>query len=278
MKSIHADPSKTEAIADRLAAFAEVHPFEFGAGNLADLAVAYRGAPARTKDAVSTVLMGAYKETSSKEAFALLYELNSEDFTRLIFHHLKRSYYQVDPSDVLQEVFFNVYRYPTRFLPDRKTAFKNWTHSIIRNTALKHSRRCQRDQAISFTTGGMQGEQEEAVALELADDRAANPLDDTAQREATADLIESWRIYLHFYLEAYRCLTPREKRVMFLVEVESLPYREAAAKVEVRVENLKMMVFRARRKIFTIMKRKFQTAQDALDRKVTCHTKSGGMN
>ncbi|HJM39652.1 MAG TPA: RNA polymerase sigma factor [Planctomycetota bacterium] len=255
-----------EELASRLISFAEANPAEFGAGNLLELAQAYVASPKTGRDGISTVLMGVYKETASKEAFSLLYEINSEDFLRLTYHHLKRSYYFVDAGDVLQEVFFNIYRYPHKFKPERKSAFRNWTHSIIRNTALKHSRRAQRDRVLSIGST-TERDSEEAAALELADDRVRTPLHDTAEKEAAEELVATWRLYLHFYLEAYRCLTPREKRVLFLVEVEGLPYREAAAKVEVRVENLKMMVFRARRKIFTIMKRKFQSGQDASDRR-----------
>ena len=72
-------------------------------------------------------------------------------------------------------------------------------------------------------------------------------------------------LYLHFYQEAYRCLTPREKRALYLVEVDDMPYKDAAAKLDVRVENLKMRIFRARRKIFTIMKRKFAAGEAASD-------------
>jgi DNA-directed RNA polymerase specialized sigma24 family protein len=63
-------------------------------------------------------------------------------------------------------------------------------------------------------------------------------------------------------------LTPREKRALYLVEVDVLPYKEVAAMLDVRVENLKMMIFRARRKVYTIMKRKFSAGQSAVDRRV----------
>ncbi|MBL7007478.1 MAG: RNA polymerase sigma factor [Planctomycetes bacterium] len=257
-------PPRLQGFADRLEAFVATLASEGGVGDLVELAAGYRTEPVRHRDAVSTALMAVYTDTASKEAFALLYELNHEDFLRLIYHHLKRSYYSVDPSDVLQEVFFNVYRYPFKFKPDRKSAFRNWTHSIIRNTVLKHSRRAQRDRVLPI--GAVDRDGEDQVPLELADDRVSTPLEYTADREAAVELAGAWRLYLHFYLESYGCLTPREKRVLYLVEVEGLPYREAAAQVEVRVENLKMMVFRARRKIFTIMKRKFQAGRDASDR------------
>ncbi len=276
MTKAQATRERTSAFAERLLAFAKANPVEFGAGSLQEFAAGYSESPKQNKDGVSTTLMGVYSQTLSKEAFALIYELNHQDFLRLTYHHLKRSYYHVDATDVLQEVFFNVYRYPRNFKPDRKSSFRNWTHSIIRNTALKHSRRAQRDHAT--TLNGSNRIDDEEMQLDFADDRAIDPLDRSAEIEETEDLVRAWRLYLHFYLEAYRCLTPREKRVLYLVEVDGLPYREAAEKIEVRVENLKMMVFRARRKIFTIMKRKFQKSQDACDRRLVGENPLGELN
>ena len=47
---------------------------------------------------------------------------------------------------------------------------------------------------------------------------------------------------------------------MHLVEVENFAYRDAAAALEIRVENLKMRIFRARRKMYNVMKRSFSGA------------------
>lgn len=250
-----------KSFAERLEAFAQAHAGESKDTSLLECVARFRSGAPSERDALSTRLMEAYKARGSKEAFALLYELNQEDFLRLIYHHLRRAYYPVDPADVLQEVFFNVYRYPYKFKPDRSSAFRNWTHSIIRNTVLKHSRRAQRDRVLPI--GVQERDTDDPLVIEPEDENASTPYESTAEREATAALTGAWMLYLGVYLEAYRCLTPREKRVLYLVEVETLPYREAAEQVGVRVENLKMMVFRARRKIHSIMKRKFQACEDA---------------
>jgi len=220
----------------------------------------------KDKDQVSTLLMAAYRDTASNEAFGLLYELNHEGVLRLIYHHLRRSYYAVDAADVLQEVFFNIFRYPFKFNPDRPSAFRNWTYSIVRNTCLKHSRKAQRNRAISL--GAPIGDPDDEMTLELVDEAGATPFQQTSDDEALENLVGAWTLYLHFYLHAYRCLTPREKRALYLVEVDVLPYKEVAAMLDVRVENLKMMIFRARRKVYTIMKRKFSAGQSAVDRRV----------
>lgn len=260
-------PARTpqpNGFADRLEAFAAVQAREGADKSVLERVARFRAGMLGERDAISTWLMETYKATGSKEAFTLLYELNHEDFLRLIYHHLRRAYYPVDPADILQEVFFNVYRYPFKFKPDRSSAFRNWTHSIIRNTVLKHSRRAQRDRVLPI--GVQERDTDDPLVIEPADENASTPFDSSAEREATTALTGSWMLYLSVYLEAYRCLTPREKRVLFLVEVDSLPYREAADRVGVRVENLKMMVFRARRKIYSIMKRKFQASEDEAGR------------
>ena len=252
---------KVESLSLRLGDFAG----EKGDGLLADLAGRLGNLEGKERDRLSTHLMGVYRDTASTRAFGFLYELNQDGILRLVYHHLRRSFYSVDAADVLQEVFFNIYRYPSNFDSSRPAAFRNWTHSIIRNTALKHSRKAQRDSTLPL--GVPETSEEGAPRAEPIGKGAHSPLDETAAHEAAEELCGAWTLYLHFYLYAYRCLTPQEKRALYLVEAEGLPYKDAAADLEVRVENLKMKIFRARRKIFTIMKRKFNEGQGDVDRR-----------
>ena len=53
-------------------------------------------------------------------------------------------------------------------------------------------------------------------------------------------------------------LSPREQQAINLVEVEELSYREAADRLAIKLENLKMVIFRARRKIHRSMRRVFE--------------------
>jgi hypothetical protein len=52
-------------------------------------------------------------------------------------------------------------------------------------------------------------------------------------------------------------LSDRERRALHLVEVEEWSYRQTAAELEIKLENLKMVIFRARRKIHRSMRRVF---------------------
>ncbi len=244
---------QAKALGERLEAFGR----EQGNARLLDFAPRLGELNPVDRDRVSTELMGIYRTTRSNEAFSLLYELNQEGILRLIHHHLRRSFFTVDAADVLQEVFFNIYRYPDRFDPAKSAAFRNWTHSIVRNTSLKYSRRAQRNHVISLGLGPETDREEDLGALDPADEHAHTPLEEAQQHEADHELVGAWLLYLHFYLDAYSRLTPAEKRALYLVEVRGRPYKQAAAQLDLRVENLKMRIFRARRKVYTIMERRF---------------------
>lgn len=232
----------------------------------------FRKDPNRRRDALSTSLMKEYRDSGSKEAFALLYELNYNDFQRRIYHHLRRVYNPVDVADILQEVFFNVYRYPFNFKPNQSTAFRNWTHTIIRNTVLKHSRRAQRDRVLPIEVS--EGESDETLLVDPVDEQVHTPCEISIEKEEADDLRRAWILYLHLYQEAFRCLAPREKRVLHLTEVEQLSYKEIAAQVGGRPENMKMIVFRARQKIYKVMKNKLAAVQDGLDRNAIDRSRS----
>ena len=96
------------------------------------------------RDALSTRLMECFRLTQSRGAFGLLYELNGPHLLVQVSARLRRYGSHADPGDVLQEVFFNVYRYPHRFDATREDAFRVWSAMIVRNTVLKHLRSLSR--------------------------------------------------------------------------------------------------------------------------------------
>ena len=97
-----------------------------------------------TRDGVSTRLMEVFRLHRSRAAFGFLYELNRHHLLAQVASRLRRYQSRSDPQDVLQEVFFNVYRYPHRFNAARDDAFRVWTATIVRNTVLKHLRSLSR--------------------------------------------------------------------------------------------------------------------------------------
>jgi RNA polymerase sigma factor (sigma-70 family) len=201
------------------------------------------------RDSVSTRLMESFRLQAGRATFGLLYELNCAHLLTQVSSCLRRYGSRTDPRDVLQEVFFNVYRYPHRFNCEREDAFRVWSAMIVRNTVLKHLR-----------SHGRSGHSETPFE-DLSDQpevRNSGPLGGAIEKEALRECGRVYLTYLHLYLEFYAMLSPREQQANNLVEVEELSYREAAERLAIKLENLKMVIFRARRKIHRSMRRVFE--------------------
>ena len=211
-------------------------PFEGAAVDTAQLFV----------DWVSTCLMDSYKDTGDPAVFALLFELNRASFLYAIQCNLRRSFHHVDPQDVLQEVFLNIYRYPHRFQADRADAFRGWGHRIARNTLLKFLKGQTR--LSCFTAIDEETVQPEDVRVRRPD-RAAS------DAESAVTVNHAYVLYLQLYMLHFQRLSVKERRALTMVEVEGSSYRDAAAELGIRLENLKMVIFRGRRKIFRGMER-----------------------
>lgn len=200
------------------------------------------------RDAVSTRLMEAFRLGAGRGAFGLLYELNSQHLLVQVASRLRRYASKADPRDVLQEVFFNIYRYPHRFNAERDDAFRVWSAMIVRNTVLKHLRSLGRGGRTEVAIEDLSGEPE-------ADSQG--PLHLAVDRESKQECLRVYLTYLHLYLRFYSMLSEREQKALHLVEVQEKSYREAAEELGIKLENLKMVIFRARRKIHRSMRRVF---------------------
>lgn len=198
------------------------------------------------RDWISTALMHCYKNTGDPHVFGLLYELNVTAFTDAIRSRLRRTASPVDSGDVLHEVFLNIYRYPHRFLADKPESFRNWGHRIVRNTLLKALKR--------------EGRHTRMLALD--DDLETRPDSDVRAPDRRAENAEiakvvdqAYLLYLNLYWLHFQRLSPKERRALTMVEIDGASYREAAAELGIRLENLKMVVFRGRRKVLRNMRR-----------------------
>jgi RNA polymerase sigma factor (sigma-70 family) len=208
------------------------------------------GRPAESiRDAVSTLLMEVFRERQSRAAFGLLYELNSQHLLAQVAGCLRRYGSKSDPRDVLQEVFFNVYRYPHRFNSEREDAFRVWSAMIVRNTVLKHLRSQGRGGRMEVPFEDLSDQPEE---------RAVSPLRGAIERESLEECGRVYLTYLHLYLRFYSMLSDRERHAIHMVEVEEKSYRDAADELGIKLENLKMVIFRARKKIHRSMRRVFE--------------------
>ena len=240
-------PSVREALAGRIEGVVEVRGEELE--RIRGLVADEERTPEGIRDAVSTRLMEVFRVTRSRGAFGLLYELNSPHLLAQVGARLRRYASKADPLDVLQEVFFNVYRYPHRFDATRDDAFRVWSAMIVRNTVLKHLRshgRCGR-QEVPF----------EDLSDQPVTRGTPNPLHGVLEAESSQECARVYLTYLQLYLRFYSMLSDRERKALHIVEVEGRSYRAAAEALGIKLENLKMVIFRARRKIHRAMRRVF---------------------
>lgn len=202
----------------------------------------------QVRDALSTKIMEFFRLHQSRTCFGLLYELNGPHLVQQVGARLRRYQSRADARDVLQEVFFNVHRYPHRFNAEREDAFRVWSATIVRNTVLKHLRSQSRGGRAEVPIDDLPEPTETGVQC---------PLAGAVDKETTEECNRVYVTYLHLYLRFYSQLSEREQRAIHLVEVESFSYRDAATDLGIKLENLKMVIFRARRKIHRSMRRVF---------------------
>ncbi len=199
-------------------------------------------------DSLNTQLMDNFKRFGNPLAFSLLYELNYQHFSSVIYHRIRRYYYLLDAADILQEVFFNIYRYPFKFKADRPDSFRHWTYTIIRNTIIKYLKAQSRIDRIEL------GDED---LSEKMDPNTFSPLRTAIQHEDAGECSRAFLLYLYLYLAVYNRLSARERQALYLVEVQERSYKLASEEMNLKLENLKMVIFRARKKIFNLMRRVF---------------------
>ena len=72
--------------------------------------------------------------------------------------------------------------------------------------------------------------------------------------EEQGHLREAWMLMMVHYRGAFELLSSRDQYAMHLVEVEGMSYREAGVELGVRQSNMKMILFRARKRLVNHMR------------------------
>lgn len=143
----------------------------------------------------------------------------------------------VEPTELLQDAFVNVYRYAQSFRASGPRSFRVWSRTIAGNLV----RRSRFERRRSF--------QDMPEGLQEPTDRRPGPATDLLDVEDRRLLERAWVLLLSRYAAAYEQLSPRDQRALYLVEVENTSYQDACVTLRVGLSNLKMILFRARRRI-----------------------------
>ena len=193
---------------------------------------------------LATALMSLFRETGDREAFEALYAFTRTSVHEWILGLLRGSNGSVDPLEVLQDTFINVYKYNQSFRDERDGSFRVWVRTIAGNLIRRaYSRRPTR--RFEDMPEGLQ---------EPADPRPGPQLVVQGEEDAVA-LRRAYVLMLLHYAEAFEQLSERDRHAMHLVEVLGQSYREAGQVLQVRASNMKMILFRARKRLVNHMRR-----------------------
>jgi len=210
------------------------------AGTTADAIVERWDRGEINRQQANNLLILEFGQRGDVDAFSTLYQLNQKHFLNIIKRRLNGYAQQISPADVLQEVFVLIYRYPNKFRHEHDRSFYNWSYSIIINTIRRKIKNL-----------GLKMVDLDAIADTHEDRGAVGPLRRLILSEEIENLKRLYSIVLVLYLNAFRFrLNQREKDALHLVEVKQLPYREAAGRLGLKYDNFKMIICRARKKIF----------------------------
>lgn len=187
---------------------------------------------------IATGLMALYRDTRDEASFDALYGLARPSVLAWIRGLLGRELGQLDPQEILQDTFVNVYRYPGAFREDHDGSFRVWVRTIAGNAV-------RRALVVRARSTVLELPEECAEVV----DGGRGPVQAILDDEQEQSLRAAWILLLWLYAQAYRKLSQRDRNTLHLVEVEGLSYREAGRRLSVGRSNMKMIVFRSRRRI-----------------------------
>ena len=125
---------------------------------------------------------------------------------------VRRARSPLDPHELLQDTFVNVYRYAGSFRPEASGGFRAWARTIA-STSMRRARRRPRTFGVAFSD--LDGE-----GIPDIEDPVRGPVDSAAQVEEVRDLRKAYALMLLQYAQAYGTLKERDQRALAMVEVE----------------------------------------------------------
>lgn len=197
--------------------------------------------------ALATALMDAFRKTRSAEVFDGLVQWAGPQLRARVRSRLRSLGAMLDPSEVWQDTIVNIYRYPDRFLASRPGAFAAWSSTIVDNAIRRHLRRSKRDLGMTL--------RDPETLQEQADTTSREPSALAENNEECLATAKAFGVVLQAYLQAFHRLGERERFVLQMVEVRNMRYAELAKILGIRPEALKMVVFRARKRIHEHLQR-----------------------
>jgi RNA polymerase sigma-70 factor (ECF subfamily) len=181
--------------------------------------------------------MLAFQESGTSSDFEALYDHSRQALLAWVTSLAAGRRAGLDAAEVLQDTFVNVYRYAKSFRDHGPRSFRVWSRTIAGNLV----RRGRFERRRSF--------QDMPAGLQEPTDRRAGPAAELLLAEDERLLQRAWCLLLLRYAAAFEQLNERDRAALHLIEVEGFSYQAACRELRVGLSNLKMILFRARRRI-----------------------------
>ena len=187
---------------------------------------------------LETALMALFRDRRGEAEFQTLYDYSSGSLLVWISSLMAGRWPAPDPLEILQDTFVSIYRYAGGFRDEQPRNFRVWSRTIASNL-LRRARFRGVETSFQALPEGLR---------EPADARGG-PSEDLVLAEERRAVLRAWLIVLSQYAAACEVLPPRDRLALDLIEVQELSYAEAAARLGVGPSNMKMIMFRARKRI-----------------------------
>lgn len=196
---------------------------------------------------METALMALFRDTRGPAEFDALYEYAQRSLMPWVTAQARDGIGRCpgtrDPLELFQDTWVNIFRYAPSFKDAGPASFRVWSRTIARNL---HRGRGSRRVGAASLQAFPEGLQEPA-------DLRCGPVQLSALREDARTLSLAWVVLLLQYHLAWQKLAARDRLALELVEVQGLSYIEAGARLRVRLSNMKMIMFRARKRLCALL-------------------------
>lgn len=203
---------------------------------------------------LETALLALFRDERQAADFEALHGFTAARLVASISRELRGGATRLDPVDLMQDVFINVYRYAGSFRDERPHSFQVWIGAIARNIV-----RRAMSQSRTISLQAFPEDLQEPADLRLG------PIGQLQSVEDQRALRGAWLIFLAHYNAAYAELGPRDQRALELVEVEERSYIECCKLLDVRMSNMKMIMFRARKRIQAKMMKSMGVTEESIE-------------
>jgi DNA-directed RNA polymerase specialized sigma24 family protein len=194
--------------------------------------------PKRFESRMETALMALFRDERDEGAFQALYDYSRAPLLLWVGNLLGPRRREPDPLEILQDAYVNIYRYAGSFRDEDARSFRVWSRTIVGNL-VRRARQPKLARSLDALPEGIS----EPI------DRRPTPAEDLVRGEDVRSMARAWLTVLLQYAAAYDRLSPRDKLALDMIEVQGLSYAEAGARLHVGNSNMKMIMFRSRRRI-----------------------------